>query len=86
MRRRRSGGLRLALPGFVVLNPVLDPAFFCLLRGILLRHCTARKKHCRDRHGDHESFLLMHAWYTMSPKDCAGSIALLLPFQLVNQA
>jgi hypothetical protein len=30
--------------------------------------------------------LLMHAWYTMSPKDCAGNISLLLPFQFSSQA
>ena len=83
--RSRCRG-RFALLRLVVLDPVIDSAFLGLLRGILLRRGSARKQQCGGRRGNHESFLLMHAWYTMSPKDCAGSISLLLLFQLVSHA
>ena len=65
---------------------VIDTAFLRFLRGLLPGHGSVRKTERGDRHGDHESFLFMHAWYTMSPKDCAGSISLLLLFQLVSHA
>lgn len=82
--RRRSE--RLWLSGLVVFNPMLDTAFFRFFRRILLCRCRTRKSKHGDRCRDQESFLLMHAWYTMSPKDCAGNISLLLSFQLASQA
>jgi len=89
---RRGCGLlrwfrrRLAPLCLVVLDPVIDAAFLRLLCGVLPGHGSIRKTERGDRHGNHEFLLLMHAWYTMSPKDCAGSISLLLLFQLVSHA
>ena len=74
------------MSGLVVLDPMLDSAFFRFFRRIFLCRYRIRKSERDERRRDQESFLLMHAWYTMSPKDCAGNISLLLPFQFSSQA